>query len=206
MSSEIYIIHQKEAGGLVEYYELTCTSEIGITKRNSVTDVPVEQGFSVTDNSFPEPIRFNLKGVLTDVRNYSLEYYRSPEDSIKAFHNLMDTKAVFTLAVDDSLETYDNVVIENIHLLKSSGMGSSWSVNIDLKQIIITNKAKNITFPPQAPETEKQARAKAKQGDNSTEEKPLQTTLLINAGQEFVGSNFFAQAAGAFGRSVAGDE
>lgn len=205
MSSEIYIIHQKEVG-LVEYFELTCTSEISIVKRSNVTDVPVEQGFSVADNSFPEPIRFNLKGIISDIKNYSLDYHRSPEDSIKAFHNLMDSRAVFTLAVDDSLETYDNVVIENINLLKSSGMGTSWSVNIDMKQIIITNKAKNITFPPQAPETEKQARAKAKQGDNSTEDKPLDTTLFINAAQEYVGSGFFAQAAGAFGRLILGDE
>ena len=118
----------------------------------------------------------------------------------------MDSRAVFTLAVDDSLETYDNVVIENINLLKSSGMGTSWSVNIDMKQIIITNKAKNITFPPQAPETEKQARAKAKQGDNSTEDKPLDITYFINAAQKYVGSGFFAQAAGAFGRLILGDE
>lgn len=202
MASQIYIIHEDSRSGAVEYYEFTATSSIEISKRNNVTDVPVEQGFSVTDNSFSEPVRFSLKGVLSNIQNYSLDFYRSPEESIKAFHQLMDNGDTFTFVVDEGLESYDNTIIESINLLKSSGMGKSWTIDATFKQIIITNKARNVTFPPQEPETQKQARAKTKQGDNSTEEKRIQTSLLVTQGINVYDSAFFAQSVGAFSKSI----
>ncbi|QHZ59741.1 endolysin [Alteromonas phage vB_AmeM_PT11-V22] len=191
MASEIFLIHQPEAGGLVEYFELTCTTDITVEKRSTVTDVPVEAGFSVADNAFAEPTRFSIKGVLTNIVNVSLDYYKSPEETIKSLHSLMDQGTLFTLSADNTLDSYDDVVIESMSIVKSRGMGTSWNADISMKQVGVTNKARNVTFPPQQPDTEKQSSAKRKQSSNNTEEKELEFTTFVEGGKALVESSFF---------------
>lgn len=203
MSSQIYLMFDNN--GTPDYYELTCTQDISINKSNSVTDLPVEAGFSIADNSFPAPIKFNIKGILTEIVNVSLDYHRSPEECIKNLHRLMDQGTPCTLSVDDVLELYPDVIIEKMSLVKSSGMGTSWNANIDLKQIIVTQKAKRKRFPPQQPDTDKQSKEKVRQGDNSTEEKKITATLFTQGGVNLLEASPYRNTIGAFVASEEGN-
>lgn len=201
MASQIFLLYQPPKSTEVEYYELTCTTDVVIDKRNTVSDLPVEAGFVVADNSFSEPTRFTLKGVLTDIVNITLDHHRPPEEAIKGLHRLMDEGAQFTLAVDQSLDLYENTNITALSIVKSSGMGTSWKVNLDMKQTIVTKRAVSKVFPPQQPDTEKQAKAKRRQGDNNTESEdknPTAGTLfsqwLSRGGEVFKNNIPFAGA------------
>lgn len=201
MSSQVYLTYENILGE-DDVYELTCSTNISIMKSSTVTDLPVEDGYSIADNSFANPVKFTIQGVLTEIANLSLEYQRSPEDVIKALHFIMDNGGLVTLSLDEDLNVYDNVVIERFDIKKTSGMGNAWSADISLKQVIVTAKASNVVFPPQSPETKEQADAKSKQGDNSTESKEITFSLFTTLGSEFVSTSPFAQGAAYVGNTV----
>lgn len=189
MSSEIYLLYENPKGSS-EVYELSCTTDIMISKRTRTTESRVENNFIVSDHIVRDPLIISLKGVLTNIQNYSLEYYLPPEEVITRLSSLVDQGVVFTLYVDDSLNPIEDVVINTFDVRKSSAMGTSWAVDLVCKQLIVAAQASFKKFPPQA--NPEQSEEQSAQGSNNTEKKDLEQTAAV----QFLGNNIEGAGSG----------
>lgn len=192
MSSQLYIYYETEQG-IPEYYELTCTTDVTVNKTNTVSSTPVESGYNITDNVFKNQVQISFRGLISDVKNLTLDYQYEPEIAIRDINNLSDSGGVFTLFVDDDLDAYNNCVFKSFSISKSSGQGKSWKASVDITQIDIVEQATSVTFPPQDAEVAKQAEEKSTQSDNNTETESVNYSVGVATGMNltdlFFGTN-----------------
>lgn len=168
MSSQIYITYSSAKESKI--VELTCSTDISVSNQNDVTQNPVESGSNIVDHVRNNPTKISIRGRITDIVNYSLDYFLPPSTIIKEMEKLWRARIPFTVNLDDSLDVYNNCVFSNYSVSQSSGMGTSWDVSIDIQQIRVTESATLSEFPEQSENTENQHAAKSQQSDSSTEE------------------------------------
>lgn len=171
MSNYFYI--QTQQGDI---YELSVVSEIKISNPTSSTDFPIESGYNISDNVVNGNTRISYQGILTNIVNVSLLHdkgFRSIQENITALLDLRNSREYFSVNYDNR-DTKDNIlpaldycVFNNLTFSRSSGDSDSYKVSIDVKQLILSSKAKE-TFVTQSEEVEKQSSGISDNSSNST--------------------------------------
>lgn len=137
-------------GELDIFFELNATTDISISHASRVTSYPVESGANASDNVVIEPVKIELSGVLTDVKQAgfvgltrsSQDYKKHPEEYIKNLEDRVNNKELFTLYATDSLRPIDNVVVTSFKVRKDNKLGgNSWSVSLSLQQVRKASRA-----------------------------------------------------------------
>lgn len=127
-----------------DVFELTATTDVGFSHRNTNTKFPVESGASITDHSITENSTFSLSGVITEVVNLTKD---SPQKGIKAYIEGLDalrkSKVPFTVFLDNKLKPYTNCLFTEFSGTKgvTEGVGA-WRINIGIEQVKFVDKAK----------------------------------------------------------------
>jgi hypothetical protein len=128
-----------------DVFELTATTDVGFSHRNTNTKFPVESGASITDHSVSENSTFSLSGVITEVVNLTKD---SPQKGIKAYIEGLDTlrksKVPFTVFLDNRLKPYTNCLFTEFSGAKgvTEGVGA-WRINIGIEQVRFVDKAQS---------------------------------------------------------------
>lgn len=164
MASEIYINHEDL------FLELTCTSDVTVTYSSQSSTAPVEQGADITDHVTNSPVTITFSGIISEIKNYSLDYHMPTEDLIKKLTLLWRTRVPFSVNVSNKLDTFQECVFTDFGLTKTSGMGDSWKAQLTMKEIRRASVIGLSEFPEQEKDTSNQHEAKSNQGDGSTEE------------------------------------
>lgn len=126
-----------------DVYELTATTDVTFSHRNTNTKYPVESGASITDHVIVENSTFTLSGVITEVVNLNKS---SPQKGIREYIEGLDTlrksKQPFTVFLDNKLKPYKNCLFTEFSGSKGvmEGLGS-WRLNLSIEQVRFVDKA-----------------------------------------------------------------
>ena len=171
MSNYFYI--QTQQGDI---YELSVVSEIKISNPTTSTDFPIESGYNISDNVVNGNTRISYQGTLTNIVNVNLLHdqgFRSIQENITALLGLRNSREYFSVNYDNRdtkdsiLPALDYCVFNNLTFSRGSGDSDSYKVSIDVKQLILSSKAKE-TFVTQSEEVEKQSSSISDNSSNST--------------------------------------
>lgn len=127
-----------------EVFELTATTDVSFSHRNTNTKFPVESGASVTDHSVIENSTFSMAGVITEVVNLTKN---SPQKGIKDYIEGLDklrrSKIPFTVFLDNRLKPYGNCLFTDFSGSKgvTEGVGA-WKISLTIEQVRFVDKAK----------------------------------------------------------------
>lgn len=127
-----------------EVFELTATTDVGFSHRNTNTKYPVETGSNVTDHSVIENSTFSLSGIITEVVNLTKNSpQKGIKDYIEGLDNLRKSKIPFTVFLDNRLKPYGNCLFTDFSGSKgvSEGVGA-WRINLAIEQVRFVDKAK----------------------------------------------------------------
>jgi len=170
MSSTFYIETVPVGNEPIDYYELSVTTDFDISYPATVTSNVVESGADYTDHVRLENAVGSLNGVVTNIRNNSLNYQKPPDVLIQSLLKLRKSRQPFTLHFDDRLESLNNCVFTNLNFSVSSGMGQAYNVSISFKQILIGEAGTSVELPLQDEEVEDQHSSKVNSGEGVSEE------------------------------------
>lgn len=111
---------------------------------SKATPYPVEAGADSTDHVRLEPIRFSVEGVVSDTPIGTMRQIRSgttlPSDDALA-HLLAIREAREPVTVETSLQTFDNMVLLDVHIPKNTKTGEALRFTADFEQVtLVTNE------------------------------------------------------------------
>lgn len=158
------ILDKKKIGSLA----IDCVVEENITLSTNVTTAPIETGESVTDHAFNEPLKLSVTGVVSDsdparalqnISNIAKTVKTNPSVILSTIKNTYKTlprlEAYETLRqmhlertpidVVMGLETYTNMMIENISIARNADSGDALFFTCDMIQLNILDRVATVT-------------------------------------------------------------
>lgn len=127
-----------------DVFELTATTDVAFSHRNTNTRFPVESGSSITDHSVIENSTFSLSGVITEVVNLTKDSpQKGIKDYIEGLDKLRKSKELFTVFLDNRLKPYSNCLFTEFSGSKSvvEGLGG-WRIQLGIEQVKLVDQAK----------------------------------------------------------------
>lgn len=190
-----------------DVYELTATTDVTFSHRNTNTKYPVESGASITDHVIVENSTFTLSGVITEVVNLNKS---SPQKGIREYIEGLDalrkSKQPFTVFLDNKLKPYKNCLFTEFSGSKGvmEGLGS-WRLNLSIEQVRFVDKATSslVQVAPTSEEAGKNADGTSKDDIDAKKEEGSKTGLEKTFGRQVKegGENFLKDKFG-FGSDV----
>jgi hypothetical protein len=174
-----------------DVFELTATTDVAFSLRNTNTRFPVESGFAATDHSTVENTSFTLEGVITEVVQLNKQSpQKGIKDYIEGLDKLRKSFQRFTVYLDNRLTPFSNCLFTDLSYKKSQTEGvGAWRVSLSIEQIRIVDKAKASLVKVEATESSiddtTNADGTVKDSvDGKTEEgnKPTRETSLFKKG------------------------
>jgi hypothetical protein len=158
------ILDKKKIGSLA----IDCVVDENITLSTNVTTAPIETGESVTDHAFNEPLKLSVTGIVSDsdparalqnLSNIVKTAVTNPKDILNTIKNTYKTlprlEAYETLRqmhiertpidVVMGLETYTNMMIENINIARNADSGDALFFTCDLIQVTLLDRVASLT-------------------------------------------------------------
>lgn len=130
-------------------YELDSTTEISFKGSGKVTDNFVESGDSVVDHYVNNPVVFEFKGSISDVKSLgsSNPNSKNTEDYIKGLFRLKENKEAFSFQFGEKIGSYSDCLFETLDITQNQRRGNigeidSFSVRAVIKQIRIAERAR----------------------------------------------------------------
>jgi hypothetical protein len=113
-----------------------------------VPSYPTEKGFNVSDNVTLKPITLTMTVFLTDTpvtwaKRFGVNAGRM-ESVVKKLEQLYFDKKVVTVTMTDAV--YENMVMTNLSIVKSSDTGYAREIPITMQEIIVV-ESKTVTIP-----------------------------------------------------------
>jgi hypothetical protein len=183
---------------------------------NTITDFPVEKGFSISDHVFKVPERLTMEGFVTNspipysVSNVA-EIYTSGNRIATAFEALLDlagydssgqdftvltsVKLPVVLRIVTGLRVYSNMVITHLSFPRDISTGESLRFTCELRRMTVVASEKVLInnsseLNGKAPNTPKQATPKVPKGKQTPvippEDKGTTLLNLVNAAGKLV--------------------
>jgi len=131
-------------GDMSLFLELTVVSDINIQRRVDVSKQPTLSSKVVSDNAVNQPLEFTINGLISDIPNSSLiegGFQRSAEDNFRLLNYIIEVGTPFTLHFDNSQAAIPNCLISNLDFKKTSGMGTSYNVSLNVSQILLSKES-----------------------------------------------------------------
>lgn len=182
-----------------DVFELTATTDVAFSHRNTNTRFPVESGSSITDHSVIENSTFSLSGVITEVVNLTKD---SPQkginDYIEGLDKLRKSKELFTVFLDNRLKPYSNCLFTEFSGSKSvvEGLGG-WRIQLGIEQVKLVDQAKASLVEVEAvesPSSTSNAKDAAKDAAGAKKDEGNKSNLefsgarkAVDAGKGFLG-------------------
>jgi hypothetical protein len=155
---------KKKIGSLA----IDCVVDENITLSTNVTTAPIETGESVTDHVYNEPIKLNFTGIVSDsdparalqnLSNIVKTAVTNPSDILNTIKNTYKTlprlEAYETLRqlwenktpidVVMGLETFTNMMIENLSIPNNADTGDALFFTADLIQVTLLDRVATLT-------------------------------------------------------------
>lgn len=133
-------------------YELDATVEVSIQESGTITNNIIETGESVADHYVNQPISFNLRGSISDVKSLSASgpNSKSTEDYISGLRQLKTSKQTFSFHYGEKIGSFDNCLFENLTITQNQSRGNrgevdSFEISASIKQIRIAQRARIVT-------------------------------------------------------------
>jgi soluble cytochrome b562 len=170
-----------------DVFELTATTDVAFSLKNSNTRFPVESGYTATDHSTVENTSFTLDGIITEVVQLNKQSpQKGIKDYIEGLDKLRKSFERFTVYLDNRLTPFINCLFTDLSYKKSQTEGvGAWRVSLSIEQIRIVDKAKASSVQIEATESTDNADGDIKDSvDGKTEEgnKPTRETSLFKKG------------------------
>lgn len=197
--SQFFIEFESESG-VVEYYELSVTTDVIINYAGNPTQHPVEDGTVITDQIQNQNVSLSFQGLITDIKNVTLgpiitrpqgqnqqlvtQAQRSVADNLEGLVRIRNSRSLVTVYYDFRQPPLENCAFTSLNFERDAGTGTSYRASISFQQVQLSERAKLVTQPTPQPEVEDQVEGKTNSSSNSTEEvevKELQETLLLSS-------------------------
>lgn len=188
-----------------DVFELTATTDVAFSHRNTNTRFPVESGSSITDHSIIENSTFSLSGVITEVVNLSKDSpQKGIKDYIEGLDRLRKSKELFTVFLDNKLKPYTNCLFTEFSGSKSvvEGLGG-WKISLGIEQVKLVDQAKASLVqidPVEKPSSASDAKDSAKDGTGAKKDegnKPQISYSIVRAGKDAAVGYFGPEAGNA---------
>lgn len=190
------------------FVELTVTSTLDISMDTAISTNPTLSGKVVSDNAVNNPKTYNITGLISNTLNTALITTGRQRDVATNFALLQlirDRRLLVTLYFDDyNLQApIENCMITNLTFAKTSGMGSSYNVNMTIQEVLLSQEALISSEQFETDEVENQHSTKGTK-------KPVATTdvnsqSLITQGLN-AGGTFFSQVGNEISNVISGDD
>lgn len=187
----------RSQGAIGEVF-IDCSHSEIIEYNQTITDHPVENGESITDHVYNNPLRVKVQGTITDtpidiigtVRNVAglfngnvlnniKETYlgkgRKQTTAYEALKDLATSNATLTLV--NYLDTFENMVIESLSFPRDGETGARLYFEATLKQVTFANVAL-VTI---SSKTRDLVNKKVKLGTQTTKEVPTAQMQKVNS-------------------------
>ncbi len=130
-------------GDAEDVYSLSATTDIKLTCPAQITSSAVEDGSSLADNTFLDPVTATFTGVITSVGKVGAEGTLVPPAWLDAVRQLRRSKKPLTMVAHT--EILQNCLIGNLDLSKTKAEGlSGWKVNISFKEVRLSERARMV--------------------------------------------------------------
>ena len=173
--SEVVSLMTKKSYAKIEQLVLDASIEEMHTMTSKISQFPVEDGSTISDNIYNEPEKISIQGVVTSTPlpnspNSSLEStIYAPRDAYDYLCRLRKNKELITVTTD--LEVYKNMGITSIRIPKNTKVGGSLQFTIELEKVnIVSSKTVPAIYLKKAQNTNKQAAPTAEQGKQTAKE------------------------------------
>jgi hypothetical protein len=144
------ILDKKKIGSLA----IDCVVNENITLSTNITTAPIETGESVTDHAYNEPLKLSGTGIISDsdparalqnvITNTTSAY--KPLPRLEAYETLRQMHLERTpIDVVMGLETYTNMMIENINIPRDADSGDALFFTFDMIQVTILDRVARLT-------------------------------------------------------------
>ena len=183
-----------------DVFELTATTDVAFSHRNTNTRFPVESGSSITDHSVIENSTFSLSGVITEVVNLTKDSpQKGIKDYIEGLDKLRKSKELFTVFLDNRLKPYGNCLFTEFSGSKSvvEGLGG-WRIQLGIEQVKLVDQAKASLVEVEAvesPSSTSNAKDAAKDAAGAKKDEGNKSNLefaairkAVDAGKGFLGA------------------
>ena len=180
-----------------EFYELSVSTEVKVSARNTITKHKTESKDIITDNAvvFLREISYNglissikrtdqgrsLLGSLFDSPTDS--NYKTPKSYLEGLDSVRTERKFITCYLANELTPIPNCLIENLEYIKDNNGGlTTWRVSFKAVEVRLTTKAASTTVPAPAI---KDITSEKKDNSNATTEKDgsFANTILVEVNQ-----------------------
>jgi hypothetical protein len=144
------ILDKKKIGSLA----IDCVVDENITLSTNVTTAPIETGESVADHVYNNPIKLNFTGIVSD-SDPARALQNATSTTTSGFKQMPRLEAYETLVqlwqnktpidVVMGLETYTNMMIENLSIPNNADTGDALFFTADLKQVTLLDRVASLT-------------------------------------------------------------
>jgi hypothetical protein len=144
------ILDKKKIGSLA----IDCVVDENITLSTNVTTAPIETGESVTDHAFNEPLKLSVTGIVSD-SDPARALQNATTTTTSGIKSLPRLEAYETLRqmhiertpidVVMGLETYTNMMIENINIARNADSGDALFFSCDMIQVTLLDRVARLT-------------------------------------------------------------
>jgi hypothetical protein len=167
-------------------YQLDATIEISYQESGIITNNIIETGESVADHYINQPVIFNLRGSISDVKSLSSSgsNAKSTEDYINGLRKLKTNKETFTFHFGEKVGSFSNCLFENLTVSQNQSRGNrgavdSFEISASIKQVRIAQRARLTTVRQAGPVSDNyQDQVK---GTSTTEQPEDEDTYLLGA-------------------------
>jgi hypothetical protein len=149
--SRIYIKYNKPGTDLVEYYELSVTTNISNEVNSKVTTYTVEGGRNLADHVVKDNERVSLIGIMSDVTtvrlsgnpesNYANSVAKSKYDYTSGIKKIQKRGDPVSIVFGPSGESLDNCIITNLSLTRDATTGKAYRVELSAEQIRVSQRS-----------------------------------------------------------------
>lgn len=161
----------------LDAYELSATTDISVSKQQTVTSRRVESGKSVADNAYTENTIISFDGIITNIKNKSNVV--NTDQFINEVDQIIEDKILIDVVSEN--QVYPKCLINNFELKKSHVEGKGgWKVSLSFKQVEFTNRAKLVEVPEAQPNLKPDVDPTSKTSNNTvqSEDKEVYETFF----------------------------
>lgn len=163
---------------LVDALEIDATLQAGHKRHAQVTNHPVAQGESISDNHRPDPDVLTLEcfwsntpgDIIETVKRYAKADFHHAEDAYAKLGDFYEKARKITINM--RIWTYENMVIEDIGTMETADDGASVSATVTLKRL----KIASVSFTQQTPKPKKTIDGQKQAKGGKPKEPPSQQT------------------------------